>query len=133
MMPHRFYRRERRGQAVRDPAIKTALLRMWLDSGYFALNQRMDVDMNKANEFTIADLLRNEPGVPVRGKGERGEADLGRRAWLRSAAGPGVRLHHGRGRTGIVRNAQGLNPDTLHDTAKGAMALMTAWRRSGFG
>jgi hypothetical protein len=29
-------------------------------------------------------------------------------------------------RSGIVRNAQGLNPDTLHDTAKGAMALITA-------
>jgi hypothetical protein len=28
-------------------------------------------------------------------------------------------------RSGIVRNAQGLNPDTLHDTAKGAMALMS--------
>jgi hypothetical protein len=30
------------------------------------------------------------------------------------------------GRSGIVRNAQGLNPDTLHDTAKGAMALIQA-------
>jgi hypothetical protein len=29
-------------------------------------------------------------------------------------------------RSGIVRNAQGLNPDTLHDTAKGALALITA-------
>src|SRR5690606_26922049 len=29
-------------------------------------------------------------------------------------------------RTGIVRNAQGLNPDTLHDTAGGAFALMAA-------
>jgi hypothetical protein len=29
-------------------------------------------------------------------------------------------------RTGIVRNAQGLNPDTLHDSATGAMALMSA-------
>jgi hypothetical protein len=25
-----------------------------------------------------------------------------------------------------VRNAQGLNPDTLHDTAKGAMMLLSA-------
>jgi hypothetical protein len=30
------------------------------------------------------------------------------------------------GRTGVVRNAQGLNPDTLHDTAKGAMMLLSA-------
>jgi hypothetical protein len=29
-------------------------------------------------------------------------------------------------RSGIVRNAQGLNPDTLHDTARGAMALINA-------
>jgi hypothetical protein len=31
----------------------------------------------------------------------------------------------GEKRTGIVRNAQGLNPDTLHDTARGALALMS--------
>jgi hypothetical protein len=32
----------------------------------------------------------------------------------------------GEQRSGIVRNAQGLNPDTLHDTARGAMALINA-------
>jgi hypothetical protein len=32
-------------------------------------------------------------------------------------------------RTGVVRNAQGLNPDTLHDTAKGAQVMMSAAQR----
>jgi hypothetical protein len=43
--------------------IKTALYRMCLDSGYFALNQRTEVAMEQANEFTISDLLRNEPSA----------------------------------------------------------------------
>jgi hypothetical protein len=39
----------------------------------------------------------------------------------------------GEKRTGIVRNAQGLNPDTLHDTARGALALMSqAAKRTRF-
>jgi hypothetical protein len=119
------------GESVADKLfeiqkIKTALWRMWLDSGYFALNQRNAVDMSKANEFTISDLLRNEPGVPVRTKGEgavqpiqAGQLGFDPPLALEFAATVAE------GRTGIVRNAQGLNPDTLHDTAKGALALMT--------
>jgi len=124
---HRFY-----GESVADKLfevqkIKTALLRMQLDSGYFALNQRMEVSDAGSNEHTIADLLRNAPNVPVRSA--TGDA-------VRPISAGGLNfdvlsaLEHastmGESRTGIVRNAQGLNPDTLHDTAKGAIALMTA-------
>jgi hypothetical protein len=31
----------------------------------------------------------------------------------------------GEQRSGVVRNAQGLNPDTLHETAKGALAMIS--------
>lgn len=125
MVPHRFY-----GESVADKLfeiqrIKTVLLRAGLDNIYFALNQRMEVSEAAASENTIPDLLRNEPGVPVRSK--TGEA-------VRPiSAGPlnvdtFAALEYvsvmAEGRSGIVRNAQGLNPDTLHDTAKGAIELL---------
>lgn len=126
MNPHRFYGESVADKLIEIQRIKTTLLRMFLDSGYFALNQRMEVAMSKANEFTIADLLRNEPNMPVRSVNGDAVRPLG-------AGGLGfdalAALEHvsvmGEQRTGIVRNAQGLNPDTLHDTMGGAMALMT--------
>lgn len=119
------------GESVADKLfeiqrIRTALLRMWLDSGYFALNQRHEVADQGSNEHTIADLIRNEPGVPVRVK-NTGTVNAIQPAAL--GFDPAMALEYtatmAEARTGIVRNAQGLNPDTLHDTAKGAMALMT--------
>jgi hypothetical protein len=127
IVPHRLL-----GQSLADlllevQRIKTALLRMLLDSGYFALNQRLEVATDQANQFTISDLLRNEPGVPIRSK--NGQA-------VRPVTAGGLNFdvtgaleyistvaEH---RTGIVRNAQGLNPDTLHDTADGARQLIAA-------
>jgi hypothetical protein len=124
---HRFY-----GQSLADllidvQRIKTSLLRTFLDSGYFALNQRYAVDMRQAHDFTMSDLLRNEPGVPVRVNGVGAVQPI-------SAGGlnfPALdALEYastmGETRTGVVRNAQGLNPNTLHDTAQGAMSLMGA-------
>lgn len=124
---HRFYGRALADLLIEVQRIKTALTRMVLDSGYFALNQRMEVATDRAGEWTISDLLRNEPGVPIRSKtgdavrpisgGELAFDAFGALEYFATVAEQ---------RTGIVRNAQGLNPDTLHDTAKGAMALMGA-------
>ncbi len=120
------------GQSLADllleiQRIKTALLRMLLDSGYFALNQRLEVATDRANQWTISDLLRNEPGVPIRSK--TGDA-------VRPVAAGGLSFDVtgaleyvstvAEQRTGIVRHAQGLNPDTLHDTAAGARQLIGA-------
>jgi hypothetical protein len=127
MVPHRFY-----GESVADKLfeiqrIKTALWRAHLDSIYFGLNQRMEVAESKVSQNTIADLLRNEPGVPVRsttGDAVRpitaGAPNFDTLASLEFAATVAE------SRSGIVRNAQGLNPDTLHDTASGALALISA-------
>jgi hypothetical protein len=127
IVPHRFHGESVADKLIEVQKIKTVLMRMALDSGYFALNQRMTVDETKCGEFTIADLLANEPGRPIRVKGEG--------AVLPVSAGvlnwdPWQALEYAatvaESRSGIVRNAQGLNPDTLHDTAKGALALITA-------
>ena len=106
--------------------IRTALLRIMLDSGYFAMNQRSEVAMSQANEFTLSDLLNYVPGAPIRSEtgaavrpvstGQLGFDVFGAMEFTSTM---------GESRSGIVRNAQGLNPDTLHDTAKGALALIT--------
>lgn len=123
---HRFYGESVADKLLEIQKIKTTLLRMMLDSGYFALNQRAEVDMSKANEFTISDLLRNEPNMPVRVKSAGAVTPITAGQLNFDIFGA---LEHvsvmGEQRTGIVRNAQGLKPDTLHDTAKGALQLMS--------
>jgi hypothetical protein len=124
---HRFYGESLADKLFEVMRIKTVLLRMLLDSGYFALNQRMEVSEEQASEFTIADLLNNAPNVPVRSK--TGQA-------VRPISGGGLGFDVfaamefmstvAEQRSGVVRNAQGLNPDTLHETASGAMQLIAA-------
>jgi hypothetical protein len=127
IVTHRFYGESIADKLIEIQKINTALTRMGLDSGYFALNQRNEVAMDRANEWTVADLLANEPGRPVRSKSGDAVRPLQSGALTFDVFGALEYFKtQAEQRTGIVRNAQGLNPDTLHDTAKGAMALMTA-------
>lgn len=127
IVPHRFYGESIADRLIEIQRIRTSITRMVLDSGYFALNGRNQVDMTKVNEWTIPDLLNNQPNMPVRTNGQNAitpmvSGNLG-------FDGFGALEYfatQGEQRTGVVRNAQGLNPDTLHDTAQGAMALMSA-------
>lgn len=124
---HRFFGRSLADLLLEIQRIKTALTRMLLDSGYFALNQRMAVAENTSNEHTLSDILDNRPGMPVRMKEVGAVTPIGSGQINFDLFGA---LEHfsvaAEQRTGVVRNAQGLNPDTLHDTAAGAMALMSA-------
>jgi hypothetical protein len=126
IITHRFH-----GESVADKLaelqkIGTALTRGHMDSMYFALNQRLEVAMDQATEWTLSDILRNEPGLPIRTR-------TGDAVRAIQAGGPGFdalqSLEHFQTkveqRTGIVRAAQGLTPDTLHETARGALALLT--------
>ncbi len=127
IIPHRFYGEGVPDKTIEIQKIKTVFLRSLMDSIYFALNQRNEVSEADSSENTIADLLRNAPGVPVRSK--TGNA-------IKPIQAPALNVPllealeyastMAEGRTGIVRNAQGLNPDTLHDTAQGALALIGA-------
>jgi hypothetical protein len=127
---HRFYGRSLADLLVEIQRIKTALTRMLLDSGYFALNQRNIVTDAGSNDYTLADVLDNRPGLPIRAKTADAVTPV-------QASGLGfdafAALEYfstaAEQRTGVVRNAQGLNPDSLHDTASGAMALMSAAQR----
>lgn len=125
--PHRFYGESVADKLIEIQKIKTTLLRMFLDEGYFALNQRSEVDMTRANEFTIPDLLNNVPNMPVRTNGQGVITPLNSGGLNFNAL---EALEYvstmGEQRTGVVRNAQGLKPDTLHDTARGAIELISA-------
>jgi hypothetical protein len=123
--PHRAYGRSLADLSVELQRIMTALLRMHLDGGYFSLNARHEIDETRANEHTLADYLNNTPGYPVRSKGSALSPLNSARSDFNSLESLEYMATVGETRTGIVRNAQGLNPDTLHDTAKGAQALMT--------
>lgn len=126
VVTHRFYGESIADRLIEIQRINTALTRIALDSGYFALNQRMEVAMTGSNEYTIGDLLRNEPNVPVRvqtpgtikpiSAGSLNFDVFGALEYFQTKAEQ---------RTGIVRAAQGLTPDTLHETAKGALALLS--------
>jgi hypothetical protein len=127
LIPHRFYGEGVPDKTIEVQKVKTVALRSHMDGIYFALNQRIEVSEADASENTIADLMRNAPGMPVRSKTgnalkplQAGPLDVDMLATLEYAA------TMAEGRTGIVRNAQGLNPDTLHDTAQGALALIGA-------
>jgi hypothetical protein len=126
-VPHRFYGESIADKTMEPQKIRTSLTRMALDSGYFALNQRSEVSEEQSSDNTMPDLLRNEPGMPVRSK--NGQA---LRPIQAGSLGfdPFNALEYFativEQRTGVVRNAQGLNPDTLHDTMGGAAMLASA-------
>lgn len=126
IVPHAFFGESLADKLLIIQQVRTALTRMLLDSGYFALNQRNQVDMTKANDWTVSDLLRNEPNVPVRTNGDAIKPLTSGGLSFDATSALEFFAVQGEQRTGIVRNAQGLNPDTLHDTAKGAMALISA-------
>lgn len=125
LVSHRFYGNSLADFLIDIQRMKSQLQRMTMDAGYFALNQRHEVDESGCSDNTVTDLLRNEPGVPVRVK---------RAGTVTPIASPGLNVDtlsyleyfsvQMEERTGIVRSAQGLNPDTLHETKGGMLAQL---------
>lgn len=126
-IPHRLYGRSLADLLIEVQKIRTALTRLHLDSGFFSINQRHEVALSDANEHTLSDYLNNVPGFPVRSKtGNALKPLVNARSDYNTLESLEYFATVAEQRTGIVRNAQGINPDTLHDTAKGAQMLMTA-------
>lgn len=126
-IPHRFYGRSLADLLIEHQRLKTAFLRLHVDQSFFAVNSRHEISMQDANEHTIGDYLNNVPGFPVRSKTGNATKPLSNeRSEMKLLDTLEYLATQAEQRTGVVRNAQGLNPDTLHDTATGAQQLMTA-------
>jgi hypothetical protein len=127
---HHFYGLSVADLAIDVQRIKTVLLRQMLDEGYFALNQRAEISEMDSTEDTVDDFLLNEPGRPVRSRTGNAIKPI---QLVPLNFNVMEQLEHMatvlEERTGIIRGAQGLNPDSLHDTASGAMALLSRAQR----
>jgi hypothetical protein len=127
-MPHRFY-----GQSVADKTVpiqkwKTSLSRLANDAYAFSLHARTEVAKDElVPGMTLEQLADHSPGKHIVTRSGNGLKQHD------SNANPGDYLTMleyvstvAESRTGIARNAQGLNPDTLHDTKGGAEILIGA-------
>jgi hypothetical protein len=123
--PHRAIGRSLADLSIELQKIMTALLRLHLDGGFFSINSRHEINIDKVTEHTLQDYLNNSPGYPVRSRGDALAPLVSTKNDFNALESLEYMATVGETRTGITRNAQGLNPDTLHDTAKGAQALMT--------
>ena len=126
-MAHRFFGQSLADKLIQIQQIKSALARLMLDSGYYSIHQRPVIAMEDASDETLDDMDDNNPGsyIRVERQGAIGTLNTGGLPFdvLGAMEYTSTMAEQ---RTGVVRNAQGLNPDTLHDTARGAEALMGA-------
>jgi hypothetical protein len=126
-MPHRVM-----GNSIPDfvmdvQRIRSTLLRMGLDSGYFALNQRPVVSDQGQNEHTLGDVLTNIPGGPIRVKTQDGVTYPSSQGVSFDVFGAYETMAAMvENRTGIIRASNGLNSDALHDTMGGQEVLNAA-------
>lgn len=127
---HHFYGLSVADLAVDIQRIKTVLLRQMLDSGYFALNQRAEISEADASEDTIDDFLLNEPGRPVRSRTGNAIKPIQQTSLnfniMDQLEYMATVLEE---RTGIVRGSQGIDPESLHETATGALAMLSRAQR----
>jgi hypothetical protein len=127
-MPHRFI-----GQSLADKVIPyqkwaTAMTRAMNDSVYFAMNQRPEIAQSEIIPgVTMEQVADNTPGKPIVTRTGNGVKMLpqGQPSFDILTALEHISTRREES-TGVVRNAQGLNPDTLHDTAAGANILIGA-------
>jgi hypothetical protein len=129
-MPHRFYGLSLADKLIEVQRVKTGIQRHMLDELSFSLNQRMEVSEDGANENTISDLLNNTPGAPIRSR-NGGAVRPVRLAgsgfdYLSALETANVMAER---RTGIMRGETGMKADTLHDTASGALTMLSEGKK----
>jgi len=125
IMPHRFYGRSV-SELVEDiQLIKSTVMRQMLDNMYLTNNNRIAV---QDGQVSLDDLLTNRPGGIVRTKQPPsnvmmamntqpiGDQAAGLLGYLDSVK---------ESRTGITKQSQGLDPNTLNKTATGINQILT--------
>ncbi len=128
IVTHRFFGRSIADLVMDIQRIKTALLRSILDNAYLAVNPRVEVSEAHATETTLDDLLVSRPGGIVRTKMPGGVN------WQTVPAIAGEIFpvlayadSTREWRTGVNRQAQGLDANALQNTsATAAMQVYSA-------
>ena len=122
-MPFRLHGQDLADKVMPWQRINTALLRNGLDNNNFQLNARLGIAEDDCTDDTIDDVLNNEPGAHIRFKRQGAIAPI---VSAPLAINPFETIEQIKvfeeQSTGVVRAAQGLNPDSLHDT-KGGMQI----------
>ena len=128
-IPHRFFGLSIADEAMDIQRVKTVLMRNMLDSVYMSVVPRTYANTKMVSQRGLDALLTVRPGVVIEGEGNAAEAiqpivtpDLSQSAlnamqWMDRV---------GESRTGVNRSAQPMDPDLLHDTAKGVELLQNA-------
>ncbi len=126
-LPHRWF-----GLGVYDVMkdiqdIKTSLLRSSLDSVYLSVTPRVAVN----NKVNLGDLMNVTPGAAVRTNDDKPIGDSLRPITIPDVSGSGLRMleaidQTGERRSGISRNAMGMDPDSLNKTATGQQLMQNA-------
>lgn len=128
-IPHRFY-----GLGIADEAsdlqrVKTVLLRSMLDCVYQSVAPRVYANTKMIGAVGLDALLTVRPGVVIEGEGPANEALFP--ITTPDMSGPALTGMQWidrvlESRTGVNRSAQPMDPDLLHDTAKGVELLQNA-------
>jgi hypothetical protein len=105
--------------------IRSVLLRQGLDSQYLANVPRTLVDEGSLTPDTIDDLLNVRPGGLIRYKNNAPQPLEQRDTSTTAFQAMEMMSAERESRTGITRQSQGLNPDTMNKTASG-MAMLQA-------
>ena len=129
-IPHRWF-----GLSIHDIAkdlqkANTTLWRGALDSVYLSIVPRVMANQDRVN---LSDLLTVKPGAVIRVKALANEPVGGQVVPLVTPdmSGPALNMMEaqrqmGEARTGITRNAQGMDPDALNKTASGIKLMQNA-------
>lgn len=128
LMSHKFYGRAISEQVEDLQRIKTVLWRQMLDNVYASANPSVEMPDACINEHTIEDFLTTRPQKIIRTRGQGGmmreinpptiiEPVMGAIEYVESAR---------ENRTGVTRYNQGLDAESLNQTATGLMRIMTA-------
>ena len=126
-IPHRFY-----GLSIFDimedvQKIKTTLLRGALDSVYLSVAPRQIANKN----VNLSDLLTVRPGAVIRTNSNNPVGQDVAPLVTPDLSGSAMQMYEavdqmGERRSGVSRNAQGMDPDTLNKTATGLKLMQNA-------
>jgi hypothetical protein len=123
---HKLYGLSLADQTMDIQRIKSVLYRAALDSTYLSVSPRTFVNDSLVN---LDDLLNRQVGGVIRTKGNPNEVAMPETIVNQSSEALAMLEYTDQereGRTGVTRNSQGLDPDSLNKTATGIQLMQNA-------